>query len=84
MELLTLKEAAAYARCSEMTLRRAWKHGVLVLYKHAGLHTTREDIDAWVKSSVVIPVIDPRIKQAKNAAVLPYFRKRQRSAGARQ
>lgn len=76
---LNLSEAAQYARCSTMTLRRAGKDGKLTLYKHAGLHTTREDIDAWIGSCAVARAVDPRIK---HAAVLPYMQKR-KTAGAR-
>jgi excisionase family DNA binding protein len=51
------REAAAYARCNVVTLRRAVRRGLLRAYRVNGGHKVRyraQDLDRWLESSPVI------------------------------
>jgi excisionase family DNA binding protein len=58
--LLTAEEAAAIARCSVKTVRRAYATGALVAYRRRGSRAVlldRRDVLAWVQSEILRPVV---------------------------
>jgi len=58
--LLTAEEAAAIARCSVKTVRRAYTTGALVAYRRRGSRAVlldRRDVLAWVHSETLKPVV---------------------------
>jgi len=60
--LLTAEEAAAIARCSVKTVRRAYATGALVAYRRRGSRAVlldRRDVLAWVQGEILKPVVPP-------------------------
>lgn len=58
--LLTAEEAAAIARCSVKTVRRAYATGALVAYRRRGSRAVlldRRDVLAWVHGETLKPVV---------------------------
>lgn len=58
--LLTAEEAAAIARCSVKTVRRAYATGALVAYRRGGSRAVlldRRDVLAWVHGEILKPVV---------------------------
>ena len=58
--LLTAEEAAAIARCSVKTVRRAYATGALVAYRRRGSRAVlldRRDVLAWVQGETLKPVV---------------------------
>lgn len=58
VDLLTPDEAAAVARCSVKTVRRAYASGALVAYRRRGSRAVlldRKDVHAWVHGELVQP-----------------------------
>ena len=58
--LLTAEEAAAIARCSVKTVRRAYATGALVAYRRRGSRAVlldRRDVLAWVPGEILKPVV---------------------------
>jgi excisionase family DNA binding protein len=58
--LLTAEEAAAIARCSVKTVRRAYATGALVAYRRRGSRSVlldRRDVLAWVHGETLKPVV---------------------------
>jgi excisionase family DNA binding protein len=56
--LLTADEAAAIARCSVKTVRRAYANGALVAYRRRGSRAVllaRQDVVEWAQGQVVEP-----------------------------
>ena len=57
-ELLTPEEAAAIARCSIKTVRRAYTSGALIAYRRRGSRAVLldpDDVGAWVRGQLVRP-----------------------------
>jgi excisionase family DNA binding protein len=57
--LLTADEAAAIARCSVKTVRRAYANGALLAYRRRGSRAVlldRQDVVEWVRSQIIEPV----------------------------
>lgn len=66
MKLLTIHEAAAQARCSIKTVRRAIDTKDLKAFKPAGrLLLTETDVRAWIERSAVVPLMDARLRVAR-------------------
>jgi predicted NAD/FAD-binding protein len=58
--LLTAEEAAAIARCSVKTVRRAYATGALVADRRRGSRAVlldRRDVLAWVQGEILKPVV---------------------------
>ena len=58
--LLTAEEAAAIARCSVKTVRRAYATGALVAYRRRGSRAVlldRRDVLVWVQGETLKPVV---------------------------
>ena len=58
--LLTPEEAAAIARCSVKTVRRAYATGALTAYRRRGSRAVlldRRDILVWVRGQIVQPTV---------------------------
>jgi excisionase family DNA binding protein len=60
--LLTPEEAAAIARCSVKTVRRAYTTGALTAYRRRGSRAVlldNQDVLAWVQGQIVQPTTSP-------------------------
>ena len=60
--LLTAEEAAAIARCSVKTVRRAYATGALVAYRRRGSRAVlldHQDVLAWVQGEILQPTCRP-------------------------
>jgi excisionase family DNA binding protein len=71
-ELLTAEEAAALARCSIKTVRRAYASGALLAYRRRGSRAVlldREDVLSWVHGEVVqsVPPARPEVGPTQRA-----------------
>jgi excisionase family DNA binding protein len=81
--LLTVEEAAAIARCSVKTVRRAYATGALIAYRRRGSRAVlldNRDVLAWVHSEILQPTAPtPR---SESAATRPQTRKEVRPARA--
>lgn len=68
-----LDEAAGIARCSTKTIQRAIHCRKLTAYRPGRrLVIKKTDFDAWLRSTVVVPCVDPRVQQS---AVVRMIRK---------
>lgn len=61
-KLLTPEEAAAIARCSVKTVRRAYANGALTAYRRRGSRAVlldNQDVLAWVQGEMLQPTTPP-------------------------
>jgi hypothetical protein len=65
--LLTAEDAAAIARCSVATVRRAYRTGTLTAYRRRGSRAVLldpQDVVAWTRGELVTPNISPTSQTA--------------------
>ena len=77
-ELVTVAVAAHVARCSEMTVRRAYRRGELTAYRRSGARAVRlrrSEVEAWALGAQLpsrepeeTPVPDPHVLATRAAS----------------
>jgi len=86
--LLTAEEAAAIARCSVATVRRAYRAGTLTAYRRRGSRAILldpQDVVAWTQGELVTPNISPSSRtaiQARTRTTAPTTRSAARAVAA--
>src|SRR5690349_14305699 len=66
-QLLTPDEAAAIARCSVKTVRRAYATGALIAYRRRGSRAVlldNRDVLAWARGQILQPTARPRAAES--------------------
>lgn len=80
-KLLTPEEAAAIARCSVKTVRRAYANGALTAYRRRGSRAVlldNQDVLEWVQGEMLQPAAPPA--PALDSTRVPQTRRTARSA----
>ena len=79
-QLLTPEEAAAIARCSVKTVRRAYATGALIAYRRRGSRAVlldNRDVLEWVQGQVLQPSVRPK-ERIESMSDEPQTRKKAR------